>query len=102
MNNDSVSSDGILMKKQQIPIIIFALWLTVVSIFMLYFQQLDIEIFFSLGLIGFLVIVLLIEPNYIQPSYMQFIWYIITIGIMIFVAIIIQKVMIFLGFEIIM
>ena len=88
------------MRIQQIAIIVFALWLTMISVFMLYYQQLNIEIFFILGLIGFLAIVLIIEPSYIQPDYMRFIWYLIAIAILIFSAIIIQQVTGILGYEI--
>jgi uncharacterized membrane protein YccC len=81
------------MRKQQIAIIILALWLTIVSIFMLLYQQFDFEIFFVLGFIGILVIVTIIEPNYVQPTYLKYIWYVIAVGILIFGAIIAHKVM---------
>jgi hypothetical protein len=81
------------MKKQQIAIITIAFWLSIVSVFMLLAQQVDIEIFFVLFLIGVLVIVYLIEPSYVQPGYIRYIWYLITACIVIFSAIIAQKVL---------
>ena len=72
------------MRKQQIAIIALALWLTIVSVFMLLAQQLDLEIFFVLYVIGSLAIVHLMEPNYVQPGYMRYIRYLTTAGIVMF------------------
>jgi hypothetical protein len=80
------------MRKPQIAIIILASWLTIVSVFMILVQQLDLEIFFVLSLIGFLAIVHLMEPSYVQPGYLKYLWYVIAIEILIFCIIIIQKV----------
>jgi hypothetical protein len=81
------------MRKQQIAIVVFALWLTIVSVLMFLARQLDFEIFFILSLIGILVIVHLIEPNYVQPGYLKYIWSLIGLGILIFIVIIVHKVM---------
>ncbi len=60
---------------------------------MLLAQSVDLEIFFVLSLIGFLIIVELIAPKYIQPGYLRYIQYILAAGIVIFGVIVAQKVM---------
>jgi hypothetical protein len=81
------------MIKEEIAIIALAVWLTVISIFMLLTQSINLEIFFVLSLIGFLIIAELITPKYIQPGYLRYIQDILTVGIAIFVVIVLQKVM---------
>ena len=93
MNDDSVSSAGNLMRKEQIAIIAFAVWLMCIAIFMLLAQSVDLEIFFVLSLIGFLIIVELISPKYIQPGYLRYIRYILAVAIVIFGLIVARKVM---------
>jgi len=89
------------MRKQQIAIIALAIWLTVIAVFMLLTQSVNLELFFILALIGFLVIVELIAPNYIQPGYMRYIRYILAAGIVLFVVIVVLKVLEILGLEIV-
>ena len=101
MNDDNVSSAGILMRKEQIAIIALALWLTIVSVFMLILQQVDLEIFFILSLLGIFMTMQLLEPNFVQPGYLKYIRYIIAAGIVIFGLIVAQKVMEIFGFEIV-
>jgi len=98
--NDNVSSAGILMRKEQIAIIALAVWLTVITVFMLVAQSVDLEIFFILSLIGFFIIVKLITPKYVRPGYLRYIQYILAAGILLFVVIIALKVMQILGLEI--
>jgi hypothetical protein len=101
MNDESVSSVGTPMRKQHIAIIALAVWLALIAVFMILAQTFNIEIFFVLSLIGFLIIVELIAPKYIQPGYMQYIWYILVAGIVIFGVIVIQKILDILGYEIV-
>ncbi len=101
MNDDSVSSAGILMRKEQIAIIALAVWLTLIAVFMLLAQSVDLEIFFVLSLIGFLIIVELIAPKYVQPGYLRYIRYLLAAAIVIFGVIVAQKVMEILGLEIV-
>ena len=89
------------MRKEQIAIIALALWLTIISVFMLLLQRVNFEIFFILFLFGILMIVQLFEPNFVQPRYLQYIRYIIAAGIVIFGLIVAQKVMEILGLEIV-
>jgi len=89
------------MRKEQIAIITLAVWLIVISVFMLLAQSVDFEIFFVLALIGFLIIVELIAPIYIQPGYMRYIRYLLAAAIVIFGVIVAQKVMEILGLKIV-
>jgi hypothetical protein len=101
MNEDSVSSAGIQMRKQHIAIIALAVWFVLIAVFMILGQNFNFEIFFVLSLIGFLIIVELIAPKYIQPGYMRYIQYILVAGIVIFGVIVVQKVIDILGYEIV-
>ena len=100
MNEDSVSSAGIRMRKQYNAVIVLAVWLTFISLFMLLAQSFNVEIFFVLSLIGFLIIVELIAPKYIQPASRSYIKYLLAVAIVIFGLIVAQKVLEILGFEI--
>jgi len=101
MNDNSVSIAGSLMRKEQIAIIALAVWLTSISIVMLLAKSANLEIFFVLSLIGFIIILELIAPKYIRPGYLQYIQYILAAGIVIFGVIVVQKVMEILGLEIV-
>lgn len=97
MNDDTVSSAGILMRKEQITIIALSVWLTLISLFMLLTQRVDFEIFFILSLIGILIIKYTMESSYVQPDYERFIWYLIAAGIVIFGVIAVHRVMEIIG-----
>jgi hypothetical protein len=101
MNDNSVSSAGILMRKEQIAVIALSMWLILITFFMLLAQTFDIGIFFILSFIGFLIIVELITPKYIRPGYLQYIQYIRAAGIVIFGVIVALKAMEILGLEIV-
>jgi hypothetical protein len=101
MNDNSVSLQGILMRKEQITIIALAVWLMLISVFMIFAQNVNFEIFFVLSLIGFLIIVELTTPQYFRPGYLRYFRYLLAAGIVIFGAIVIVKVMEILGFELV-
>jgi hypothetical protein len=101
MNDNSVSSAGILMRKEQIAVIAFSVWLILITFFMLLAHTFEIGIFFVLSFIGFLIIVELIKPKYIRPGYLRYIQYILAAGIVIFGVIVALKVMQILGLEIV-
>jgi hypothetical protein len=101
MNDTSVSSAGILMRKEQIAVIALAAWLTLISVFMLLAHTFDIGIFFILSLIGFFFILQLITPKYIRPGYLRYLQYILVAGIVISGVIVALKVMEILGLEIV-
>ena len=97
--DDTVFTEGILTNKKQIAAIAVSIWLIAILVIMLLFQRFDSDIFFIFGFIGFLMVVLFIQPHYSRPGYMRFIWYLIALGFLIFGAIIIQKVMDILELE---
>jgi hypothetical protein len=101
MNDDSVSSVGMMMRKQEIAIIALALWLTLISVFMILAQSINFEIFFVLSLIGLVIIVELIAPKFIQPGYLRYIQFMLAVAIVIFGLIVAQKIMEILGLEIV-
>jgi hypothetical protein len=90
------------MRKKEIAVTLFALWLTTVSILMLLVERFDLGLFFVLGFIGFLVIVELLEPYYIKPGYMVRIRVLIATGMVLFGAIIVQKLLELAGLEIVL
>ena len=100
-NDNNVLIEGIQMRKEQIAIIALALWLTIVSISMLLSQWVDLEVFFVLCLLGFLVITQLIQPSYIQPGYLKYIRYLTAAGVVMFGVIIALKLLDIFGWEIV-
>jgi len=90
-----------MMRKQQIAIIAFAVWLTIISVVMTLAQSIDPGMFFGFSFIGFLIFVEFIAPKYVQPDSLRFIWYLIVIGFVIFSAFVIQKVLDILELEIV-
>ena len=92
---------GILVRKEQIAIIALAVWLILISVFMILARNVDFEIFFVLALIGLLIIVELISPKYIQPRYMRSIKYLLAAAIVVFGLIVVQKILEILGFKIV-
>jgi hypothetical protein len=89
------------MRKKMVAGILFAVWLTILAIIMLFMERFDLGLFFVLGFIGFLVIVELMEPYYIKPGYVPRIRILIATGIILFGAIIFQKLLELLGLEIV-
>jgi len=85
------------MKKKQIATIFLALWFIIISIFMLLTGRFELALFFILGFIGFLIIVELIEPRYVKPDYLRYIRYLTAVGIVIFGAVVVLKIMEILG-----
>jgi uncharacterized membrane protein YwaF len=81
------------MNKKVIAAVILAVWLVIVSIFMLLASRVDLEIFFVLWLIGILVIVELADTRFSQPPYLRYVKYTIAAGIVLFGAIVTQKVL---------
>lgn len=96
-----MSIERILMRKKQIAAIVLSLWLIIISVFMLLAERFDLGLFFVLGFIGFLVIVELMEPRYVKPGYLWYNRTLIIVGILLFCAIIAQKILDILGLEIV-
>jgi small basic protein len=81
------------MKKKIAVAIILTAWLVLVSIFMLLAESFDLEIFFVLWLIGILIIAELLDAGSVHPGYMKYVHLQIAAGIVVFGAIVVQKVM---------
>jgi hypothetical protein len=81
------------MRKKDLAAIVIAIWLVIISCFMLLAYRIDLEIFFVLWLIGLLVIVELMDTRFTLPPYLRYIKYIVAVGIIIFGAIVTQKVL---------
>ena len=81
------------MRKKDLAAIVIAIWLIIISCFMLLAYRIDLEIFFVLWLIGLLVIVELMDTRFTLPPYLRYIKYLVAVGIVIFGAIVTQKVL---------
>ena len=81
------------MRKKDLAAIVIVIWLVIISCFMLLAYRFDLEIFFVLWLIGLLVIVELIDTRFTLPPYLRYIKYLVAVGIVLFGAIVTQKVL---------
>jgi hypothetical protein len=81
------------MRKKDLAAIVIACWLVIISCFMLLAYRIDLEIFFVLWLIGLLVIVELMDTRFTLPPYLRYIKYLVAVGIILFGAIVTQKVL---------
>ena len=79
-----------MIRKKQVAAIALGFWLMLITIFMLRVRLFDLEVLFVLGFIGFLVIVELLEPRYVQPGTLQYKNYLLAGGIIIFIGIVTQ------------
>jgi hypothetical protein len=80
-------------RKKQIAVAVLVVWLLLIMFSMILARNVSIEIFFVLWLSGLLVIVELIGPSFVQPTYLRRIKFLIIIGVMVFALIIVQKLM---------
>ncbi|MDD3069850.1 MAG: hypothetical protein PHX88_01480 [Methanoculleus horonobensis] len=80
------------VEKKVISLGVLTFWLFLVVFFMLLARSLNLEIFFVLWLIGILVVVVLVDPVFSRPRYLQWIRYIIAVGVAIFGYIVALKV----------
>jgi hypothetical protein len=72
-------------------------WMFIVLFFLILGNNLDIEMFFVLNLIGFLVLVELTTPFNFKPEWKQRLKWIVLIGTIVFLYIVIKKVMKIIG-----
>ncbi|QSZ68431.1 hypothetical protein RJ40_10245 [Methanofollis aquaemaris] len=68
-----------------------------IAFFMLLNRALDLEVYFVLGLIGLLVLVVLIDSPFVQPRSMRRIKVLIAMGVTVFGYIVVMKVMEIIG-----
>ncbi len=85
------------MRAKQIAVVAFSLWLILISFFMLFSGRFDAALFFVLGFIGFLVVVMLTDLRYVRPDHARYIRVLIIAGIILSGAIVILKAMEILG-----
>ena len=85
------------MRKKLIAAISLAFWLSIITVFMLFTERIDLGLFFVLGFIGFLVIVELMEPHYVKPAYLRYLRVLTVAGIVISGLVVVQKLMEILG-----
>jgi hypothetical protein len=90
------------MRKKQIAEIALGLWFIIIAVSMLLAERFDLALFFVLGFIGFLVIVELMEPHFVKPGYLWYTRSLIVVGIVLFGAIVAQKILDILGLEIVL
>ncbi len=81
------------MKKKVLAAIALVVWLVIIAVFSLLASTVDLEIFFVLWLIGLLIIVELMDMRFSLPSYLRYIKYLVAAGIVVFGAIVTQKVL---------
>ena len=72
---------------------VLAIWLIIVTFFMILNRTLDLEVFFVLSLIGLLVVVVLIDGAFSRPRYMRYLGYIIATGVALFAYIVVDKIL---------
>jgi hypothetical protein len=89
------------MRRKQIAGLILGLWFIIISYAMIFVERIDLVLFFVLAFIGFIVIVELMEPYYVKPGYLWYIRFLIAVGIVIVAAIVGQKVLDIIGWEIV-
>jgi cell division protein FtsW (lipid II flippase) len=66
-----------------------------------FLERIDLALFFVLGLIGFIVIVELMEPRFVKPGYLWYIRFLIAVGLLVVAAIVGQKILDIIGWEIV-
>jgi phosphatidylserine synthase len=81
------------MKKKIVAAIVLTSWLVLVTIFMLLAESFDLEIFFVLWLIGILIVTELLDAASVHPGSMRYVHIQIAAGVIVFGAIVLQKVM---------
>jgi hypothetical protein len=80
-------------EKRRVAAVVLIVWLLLVIFFMVLARNLSLEIFFVLWLIGLLMIVQLIGPSFVKPSYLRYLTYLIAAGVIVFAVIVAQKVL---------
>ena len=72
---------------------VLAVWLVIITFFMILNRTLDLEVFFVLSLIGLLVVAVLIDGAFSRPRYMRYISYLIAAGVALFAYIVVEKIL---------
>lgn len=85
------------VRSKYLAAIAISIWMVIVIFFMILAESPDIEILFVLTLIGMLVIAELADPVHTRPVFLSRFRYIIAAGVILFGAIVTQKVLEILG-----
>ncbi|NLA39210.1 MAG: hypothetical protein GX882_07505 [Methanomicrobiales archaeon] len=72
---------------------VLAIWLIIVTFFMVLNRTLDLEVYFVLSLIGLLVVAVLIDGAFSRPRYMRYLGYVIAVGVALFAYIVVEKIL---------
>ncbi|KUK69330.1 MAG: Uncharacterized protein XE11_1077 [Methanomicrobiales archaeon 53_19] len=81
------------IRSKHLAAVAITIWMVIVIFFMILAETPDLEIVFVLTLIGMLVIAELAEPVHIRPRFLGRFRYIIAAGVILFGAIVAQKVL---------
>ncbi len=85
------------VRSKYLAAIAISIWMVIVIFFMILAESPDLEILFVLTLIGMLVIAELADPVHTRPVFLSRFRYIIAAGVILFGAIVTQKVLEILG-----
>ncbi|MCX9025945.1 MAG: hypothetical protein OIN85_07630 [Candidatus Methanoperedens sp.] len=85
------------ISRQQRFVYVLSLWMFIVLFFQIIGNNLDIEIFFVLNLIGFLVLVELTTPFNFKPEWKQRLKWFVLVGIIGFSYVVLKKVIVIIG-----
>ena len=72
---------------------VLAIWLIIVTFFMVLNRTPDLEVYFVLSLIGLLVVAVLIDGAFSRPRYMRYLGYVIAVGVALFAYIVVEKIL---------
>ncbi|NLM30898.1 MAG: hypothetical protein GX216_10860, partial [Methanomicrobiales archaeon] len=72
---------------------VLAIWLIIVTFFMVLNRTLDLEVYFVLSLIGLLVVAVLVDGAFSRPRYMRYLGYVIAVGVALFAYIVVEKIL---------
>jgi hypothetical protein len=85
------------VRSKYLAAVAITIWMVIVIFFMILAESPDLEILFVLTLIGMLVIAELADPVHTRPVFLSRFRYIIAAGVILFGAIVTQKVLEILG-----
>ena len=82
-----------MQKKALYPIIALGVWVMLLLLFQVLAFRLDLEVFFVLWLIGVLVVAEMVDATTVQPRQIRYLKYFIAVQVVIFGAIVAEKVL---------
>lgn len=82
-----------MQRKVLYPILAVIAWVVILLLFQVLAFRLDLEVFFVLWLIGLLVVAEMIDTSAVQPRNIRYLKYFIAVQVVIFGAIVAEKVL---------